>query len=81
MLYILLSIAASYIDMSFYYIDSNAETFEEFQAYDAFNLVGEVGGALGLFLGTSLLDLSLALKSFFNKAGTFLCQRYKTQKT
>ncbi len=34
---------------------------EEFEAFDAFSLVGELGGALGLFLGWSCLNLLLDL--------------------
>ena len=37
------------------------EVSEEFEAFDKFSLVGEIGGALGLFLGWSCLQLIMDL--------------------
>ena len=53
-----------------YYVDTVEEVEEEYLAYDVFSLVGEVGGALGLFLGLSLLDIicdlvELAWRKFY----------------
>lgn len=39
-------------------MDSVRETREEYKAFDEFSLFGELGGALGLFLGVSLVEMS-----------------------
>ncbi len=44
-----------------YYLEKVTEIQEEFEAFDVFSLVGELGGALGLFLGWSCLNLLLDL--------------------
>ncbi len=45
--------------MSFklFYVERVTEVTEEFVSFDEFSLVGEMGGALGLFLGWSCLDV------------------------
>ena len=49
------------------------EVQEEYESFDVFSLVGEMGGALGLFLGWSCLNL---LVDFFE----FLSGYCKNQK-
>lgn len=43
--------------VQFFFLDTMTDVEEEFWAFDSYSLVGEVGGALGLFLGWSALQL------------------------
>ena len=47
-----------------FYVEAVAEVTEEFEAFDKFSLMGEVGGALGLLLGWSCLKLLSDLVEF-----------------
>ena len=44
--------------------DDDVEELREYLAYDLNDLVGSVGGYLGLFLGWSLMGLSVQLSMF-----------------
>ena len=54
--------------MSEVYIQSNGikEVSKEYYTYEFSDLVGDVGGFLGLFLGWSLLGLSQGVFNFFS---------------
>ena len=47
--------------------DDDVEEFREYLAYDLNDLVGSVGGYLGLFLGWSLLGLTIQVSVFILK--------------
>lgn len=51
-----------------YYVDTVTEFTEEFLAFDGFSLLGELGGALGLFLGMSIFQLLHDLARLFSDA-------------
>ncbi len=61
-----------------YYAEAVTETVEEFEAFDVFSLVGELGGALGLFLGWSCLNLLLELAQVAVNA---CCRRRRRRKS
>ena len=60
-----------------YYVNTVKEVIEEFVAYDGFSLVGEVGGALGLFLGWSCINV---LELIFRLIAEHGVKCYKTKK-
>jgi hypothetical protein len=47
-----------------YFVEDVTTVTEEYLAFDVFSLVGEMGGALGLFLGWSCLNILLDLFGF-----------------
>jgi hypothetical protein len=53
--------------MAFYYSQSQIEVREQQVSYDMYNFMGEVGGALGLFLGLSLVNFYDSIQSMWLK--------------
>jgi len=47
--------------LQIFYQEAVTTVVEEYEAFDIFSLVGEMGGALGLFLGWSCLNILLDL--------------------
>ena len=47
----------------------NFKTYEEYLVYNFYDVVGSVGGTLGLFIGLSFIDL---LKRFINSLKTYI---------
>ena len=50
------------------YFQAASNTIEirnEYYSYDIYDLLGDVGGYLGLFLGWSLLEISLKISNIF----------------
>jgi len=47
-----------------FFVEDVTTVTEEYLAFDVFSLVGEMGGALGLFLGWSCLNILLDLLGF-----------------
>jgi hypothetical protein len=50
--------------LAFYYSQSKIEVREQQVSYDMYNFMGEVGGALGMFLGLSLVNFYDLIQSF-----------------
>ncbi len=47
-----------------FYVEHVTEVTEEYESFDVFSLIGEMGGALGLFLGWSCLNVLVDVVEF-----------------
>lgn len=67
--------------LSLFFVDTVTETIEEFIAYDGFNLLGEMGGTFGFFLGVSAVqmiqDFSRATRRILSKQNVKPFWRHK----
>ncbi|XP_059096261.1 uncharacterized protein LOC131890839 isoform X2 [Tigriopus californicus] len=64
----------------YYFSTTNIQVTKESWLYDSNNLVGEVGGSLGLFLGASLLSIFELVPSVLSRALNTLSEGVKPNK-
>ena len=48
-----------------FYVNSYIKVYESFWSYPAISALAEIGGYVGLLLGTSLMDISLLIGWFY----------------
>jgi hypothetical protein len=62
---ILANTGPSQLGIQIYFPSNEVETFTEQWSYDLTQLIGEMGGSIGLFLGLSFLSLFVGLEVAF----------------
>lgn len=63
------------VGLKVYFNDLSVKTGKEYKSYDQSQLMGDIGGSLGLFTGYSILKCFEFLSCFFNKINKILMLR------
>ncbi|XP_077868250.1 acid-sensing ion channel 4-B-like [Saccoglossus kowalevskii] len=74
------SIKRNFAKVQVYFEDLNVETITEVKAYQEENMLGDLGGTMGLFLGMSVISIMEFVEFILSLCGILIKPASKTSK-